>query len=140
VSTRRADTAIAGLSMGGSQALNIAIPHLERFGYIGVYSSGLLGAFPIGGRGGAAQESTPSGAAEWEARHKTKLADTRLKDGLKLFWFSTGKEDFLLNTTTATVDLFKRHGFNPVYEESAGGHTWLNWRDYLQAFAPRLFR
>jgi enterochelin esterase family protein len=140
VSTRRADTAIAGLSMGGSQTLNIAIPHLERFGYIGVYSSGLLGVFPIGGRGGAAQESTPSGAAEWEARHKTKLADTRLRDNLKLFWFSTGKEDFLLNTTTATVDLFKRHGFNPVYEESAGGHTWLNWRDYLHAFAPQLFR
>ena len=39
----RQHTAIAGLSMGGSQALNIAIPHLDRFGYIGVYSSGLFG-------------------------------------------------------------------------------------------------
>jgi enterochelin esterase family protein len=53
VQTDRASTAIAGLSMGGSQTLNIAIANLEKFGYVGVYSSGLLGAFPIPGRGGA---------------------------------------------------------------------------------------
>jgi enterochelin esterase family protein len=134
VSTDRANTAIAGLSMGGSQSLNVAIPNLEKFGYIGVYSSGLLGAF---GRGGA---QGGSGAAEWEATHKAKLSDAGLKKGLRLFWFATGKEDFLLATTTGTVDLFKKHGFTPVYVETEGGHTWLNWRDYLNAFAPQLFR
>ena len=46
VLTDRANTAIAGLSMGGNQTLHIAIPQLEKFAYIGVYSSGLLGAFP----------------------------------------------------------------------------------------------
>src|SRR6185503_19947767 len=46
VLTDRANTAIAGLSMGGGHSLNVAIPRLERFAYIGVYSSGLLGAFP----------------------------------------------------------------------------------------------
>jgi hypothetical protein len=25
-------------------------------------------------------------------------------------------------------------------KDSAGGHTWLNWRDYLTAFAPQLFQ
>jgi enterochelin esterase family protein len=45
-----------------------------------------------------------------------------------------------LGTTVATVDLFKKHGFTPVYKESAGGHTWLNWRDYLSEFAPQLFQ
>ena len=69
-----------------------------------------------------------------------RLADANLKKGLKLLWFSTGKEDFLLGTTTATVDLFKKHGFDPVYKESAGGHTWMNWRDYLNEFAPQLFQ
>jgi len=54
VSADRANTAIAGLSMGGSQTLNIAMAHPDRFAYIGVYSSGLLGVFPVGGRGGAA--------------------------------------------------------------------------------------
>ena len=46
----RAHRAIAGLSMGGSQTLNIAIPNLDKFAYMGVFSSGLLGG---GGRGRA---------------------------------------------------------------------------------------
>ena len=46
-----------------------------------------------------------------------------------MFWFATGKDDFLLTTTNATVELFKKHGFNVVYKETAGGHTWINWRD-----------
>ena len=40
VLTDRANTAIAGLSMGGNHTLQIAFPHLDRFAYIGVYSSG----------------------------------------------------------------------------------------------------
>jgi len=139
VLTDRSSTAIAGLSMGGSQTLNVAIPHLERFGYIGVYSSGLLGAFPIAGRGGA-PAAPVAGPGEWESRYAAKLDDANLKKGLRVFWFATGKDDFLLNTTTATVDLFKKHGFSPVFKESGGGHTWLNWRDYLSEFAPQLFQ
>jgi len=27
-----------------------------------------------------------------------------------------------------------------VFIESQGAHTWLNWRDYLSAFAPQLFQ
>jgi enterochelin esterase family protein len=33
----------------------------------------------------------------------------------------------------------KKHGFTPVFKESDGGHTWINWRDYLAEFAPQLF-
>jgi hypothetical protein len=40
VLTDRANRAIAGLSMGGSQTLNAAFLHLEKFAYIGVFSSG----------------------------------------------------------------------------------------------------
>ena len=39
-----------------------------------------------------------------------------------------------------TVELFKKHGFSPVFKETDGGHTWINWRDYLNEFAPQLFR
>jgi enterochelin esterase family protein len=133
----RQHRAIAGLSMGGSQTLNIAIPHLDKFSHIGVYSSGLIGAFG-GGRGGGASATAPAGPT-WEERNLAALDDPKLKKGLALLWFSTGKEDFLLNTTTATVDMLKKHGFNPVYQESPGGHTWINWRNYLREFAPQLF-
>jgi enterochelin esterase family protein len=144
VLTDRHNTAIAGLSMGGMQTLEVAIPRLERFAYIGVYSSGLIGAFPnAAGRGGAAAApaaAAPAGPIEWEKTHAAKLKDANLKKGLRLLWFGTGKEDFLLSTTTATVDLFKRHGFAPVYVESPGGHTWINWRSYLAEFAPQIFK
>jgi enterochelin esterase family protein len=144
VLTDRTNTAIAGLSMGGGQTLQVAIPRLERFGYIGVFSSGLLGAFSAGGRGAGSPAVPPPGvppaAAEWEKRHAAKLDDAGLKRGLHLLWFGTGKDDFLMPATTATVDLFTRHGFHPVFLESPGGHTWINWRNYLTEFAPQLFK
>jgi enterochelin esterase-like enzyme len=164
VLTDRNSRAIAGLSMGGNHTLQVAIPHLDRFAYIGVYSSGLLGAFPGlgGGRRGAPPPAAPSAApaatpaaapppaaptapppptvAEWEKEHQATLDNPALKKGLKLLWFATGKDDGLITTTTATVDLFKKHGFEPVFKESPGGHTWINWRSYLNEFAPQLFR
>ena len=63
-----------------------------------------------------------------------------MKKGLKLFWFATGKDDFLVETSRATVEMLKKHGFTVAYKETSGGHTWANWRDYLAEFAPQLFR
>ena len=40
----------------------------------------------------------------------------------------------------STGDLLKQHGFNPVFKESPGGHTWINWRNYLNEFVPQLFQ
>jgi enterochelin esterase family protein len=133
--TDRQSRAIAGLSMGGNQTLNIAIPHLDKFAYIGVYSSGI-----ISGARGAAPDPAPPFAEAWEKQNLAALDNTAAKRGLNLLWFSTGKEDFLIDTTRSTVDLLKKHGFRPVFIESEGAHTWLNWRDYLAAFAPQLFQ
>jgi enterochelin esterase family protein len=131
----RANRAIAGLSMGGAQTLNIAIQDLTKFGYLGVYSSGLFGVVPMGPGGGQR-----TGPFQWEEENKARLDDAKAREGLKLLWFATGKDDFLVQTTRASVELFKKHGFAPVYNETDGGHTWLKWRDYLIEFAPVLFR
>jgi enterochelin esterase-like enzyme len=138
VLTDRQSRAIAGLSMGGNQTLNIAIPHLQKFSYIGVFSSGVLD----GVRRGAPGTPPPAGPVgeAWEKQNLAALDNAANKKGLRLFWFSTGKEDFLIQTTRGTVDLFKKHGFSPVFIESEGAHTWLNWRDYLSEFAPQLFQ
>ena len=45
-----------------------------------------------------------------------------------------------METTRGSIALMKKHAFAPVFVESEGGHTWLNWRDYLSEFAPQLFR
>jgi len=123
--------AIAGLSMGGGQTLNIAIANPARFAYIGVYSSGIFGI--AGGFGG-----NPAGPS-WEEQHKDALDNADLKKAIKLLWFATGKDDFLVGTSRATVEMLKKHGFEPVYKESDGAHTWINWRNYLNEFAPQLF-
>jgi enterochelin esterase family protein len=128
----RNSRAIAGLSMGGAQALNIAIPNLDKFAYVGVFSSTI---FRITGGGPGGNEG-PS----WEEQHTEALDNAERKAGLKLFWFATGKEDFLIETSRATVEMFKKHGFNVIYKESDGGHTWINWRNYLDEFAPQLFQ
>lgn len=132
VYTDRKRRAMAGLSMGGSQTLNIGIAHLEKFAYLGVLSSGVFG---ITGRGPRA----PSGPT-WEEQNQAALDNTQLKKGLKLIWFATGKDDFVLETSRATVELLKKHGFDVVYRETDGGHTWIVWRDYLHQFAPLLFQ
>jgi len=146
VLTDRQNQAIAGLSMGGSQTLNIAIPHLDQFAYIGVFSSGLLGG---GGRGRGAAAPAASGApaapapafgAAWEQQNLAMLDNAALKKGLKVLWFSTGKDDTLITTSRSTVDLLKKHGFNAQFTESPGAHTWLNWRNYLVQFTPLLFQ
>jgi len=129
VITDRDHRAIAGLSMGGGQTLSIAIPHLEQFAYIGVYSSGVFGI-----------TSTNRTSPAFEDQHKDILDNAKLKKGLKLFWFGTGKEDFLVQTTRATVDMFKKHGFDVAYDETPGAHTWIVWRNYLHDFAPKLFQ
>lgn len=125
VRTGRASTAIAGLSMGGAQSLDIAFGDLASYAYVGVYSSGVFGI----------RQSTA-----WEDRHQASLDDAALKRGLELVWFSTGSDDLLTATTRATVAMLEKHGFDVAHEESGGGHTWINWREYLNKFAPQLFR
>jgi enterochelin esterase family protein len=133
VRTDRAIRALAGLSMGGAHTLNIGIPNLGKFAYLGVYSSGIFG---IVQRPGSPAPQGPT----FEEKHKSILDDVKLRDGLKLFWFATGKDDFLVETSRKTVEMFKGHKFEVIYKETDGAHTWDKWRDYLNEFAPQLFR
>jgi len=137
VLTDRAHRAMAGLSMGGGQTLNIAMSHLDQFAYLGVFSSGV---FTMRRPDAGAPPPPPGPSPEWEQQHAAMLDDASLKPGLKLLWFSTGEKDFLISTSKATVDALKRHGFSPVFQESPGAHTWINWRNYLAEFAPLLFQ
>ncbi len=142
----RRHRAIAGLSMGGMQTLDIAFSHLDKFSQIGVFSSGAT----LGG-GGRREAATPAAGAQptpapaapaqpdWETTHKGGLDNAALKKGTKLLWLSTGVDDGLIASTGSTAEILKKHGFQPVLKESPGAHTWFNWRNYLIEFAPQLF-
>jgi enterochelin esterase family protein len=142
----RQHRAIAGLSMGGSQTLDIAFTHLAMFGEIGVFSSGATlgggrGRAPAAGDAPAAAPVTPPPPRpDWEATHLADLDNAGLKKGTKLIWLSTGKDDGLIASTRSTVELLKKHGFAPVFIESPGAHSWFNWRNYLIEFTPQLFQ
>ena len=138
----RRSRAMAGLSMGGMQTLNVAVSDLGRFSYIGVFSSGIFGFAPKTPSAPAegAKPAITATAPDWEKQHLAALDNAALKKDLKLLWVATGSEEFLVNTTLATVEMLKRHGFTPRYKETGGGHTWVNWRNYLHEFVPQLFK
>jgi enterochelin esterase-like enzyme len=121
----RENRAIAGLSMGGQQTLNVGMTNLDKFGHLGVFSSGWFGQ---------------DGAATFARNNPAVLADPKLNDRIKLFWFATGKEDFVMPSTKATLAMLDQHKVRYTYKETEGGHTWPNWRAYLNEFTPLLFR
>lgn len=115
--------AMAGLSMGGAHTLNNGITHPELFGYVGVFSMGM---------------QNPQQIADYEAKNGAALE--RASKSMKLVYYAVGKADFLYPAIAPTRALFAKHGIKDVYNESEGGHTWINWRRYFNDFAPRLFR
>jgi enterochelin esterase family protein len=121
----RENRAIAGLSMGGQQTLNIGLTNLDKFSQLGVFSSGWFGQ---------------DGAASFERNNQALLADPKLNARIKLFWLATGKADFVMPSTKAALALLDQHKIRYTYKETEGGHTWPNWRAYLNEFAPLLFR
>jgi enterochelin esterase family protein len=116
--------AMAGLSMGGAHTLRFGLTHPELFDYIGVFSMGL----------GLQGEGEVAG---YESANAAALA--KAAGDLDLVYYAMGKEDFLYNTVAPTRAMLSKHDIEHVYNESGGGHTWVNWRRYLADFLPRLF-
>ena len=118
------DRALAGLSMGGFQTLDVTLSHPELFDYVGVFSSGFFG---------------PT-IDEAETKYAKVLNDPSFNKGKKLFWVSIGKDDFVMDANKKTLALLDKHQIKYQYKESAGGHTWINWRQYLNEYVPLLFK
>jgi len=122
VSTRATDRALAGLSMGGIQTLNIGLTNLDRFRWLGVFSSGWF----------------PADLQAFEEHGARALETTRTPP--KLFWMAHGATDIAKPQSLKVIAMLGKHGINVVSKETPGGHSWTNWRDYLRDFAPLLFR
>ena len=119
VSNQRAARAIAGLSMGGAESLTIGLNNLDRFAWVGAFSSGGLNtnfsaAFPA--------------------------LDAAAAQRLRLLWVSCGKDDRLIEANRQFVHWVESKGPQCVWTEVPGEHSWRVWRRNLAAFAPLLFR
>jgi len=121
----RPHRAIAGLSMGGLQTLNIALPHLDRFAYVGIFSSGWFNGSD----------------AQFVKEHGAALDNASWKKGLRVLFVGVGTGDQVAYPSSQKmVAVLKAHGFNVEEHQSDGGHTWVNWRNYLNELAPLLFK
>lgn len=128
VLTGRDNTAIAGLSMGGAHTQTITYDNPGMFGYIGVFSMGLMNL-----------TQRDQDVSKLEQERQAKL-DALKKSGYKLYWIGCGKDDFLFQSVINLRNFLDKNNFKYVYRESTGGHTWANWRIYLSEFAPLLFK
>ena len=123
VLTDAGDRAIAGLSMGGGESLGIGLNHLELFGYVAGFSSGL-------GR-----------VADFPKTYASLIADPSVANRkLDLLWIGCGREDGGFATSRSFADFLTGHNVNHIFHESAGAHTWMVWRHYLYEVAPLLFQ
>lgn len=131
VKTDRDNRALAGLSMGGIHTLNVGIPHLELFAYLGVFSSGWWASPTPFGNGNDTEK--------YYALLKEKKDEYNTK--LKQFWLSMGgKEDIAYKNCQIMMKRFDEIGIKYSYFETPGGHTWPVWRESLYQFAPLLFK
>ncbi|MBK7929691.1 MAG: esterase [Bryobacterales bacterium] len=121
--------AIAGLSMGGGQSINIGLHNLDLFSWVAVFSAG------VGGGGGAADRQA------FEQRMSAVLAD---RDGtnkkLKLLWIACGKDDRAMAGAEQLAELLQKNGIRHTLLKTEGAHTWRVWRSYLAQLTPLLFR
>jgi enterochelin esterase-like enzyme len=110
--------ALAGLSMGGGQALNFGLAHLDVFASVGGFSS--------------APNTRP--AAEL-------LPDPpAAKRQLALLYLSCGNKDGLISISQTLHRALKDAGIPHLWNVDEYGHDRESWAENLFHFAQRLFR
>src|SRR3954451_19223392 len=125
VKAATSDRALAGLSMGGGQTLRVLTTNPDRFAFVGIWSAGLFGG----------------NAEEWEKRNESFLAAAdKVNATIKRLEIRVGDRDSLAAGSKALAGVLEKRGIKHEVHVSGGGHTWINWRHYLSAFAPKLFR
>lgn len=126
VKTGRENTAVAGNSMGGRNALALAYRHPELFGYVGAFSSSTAVA--------AANGNTMS----------TPLQDLTLPDGtppFQLLFLAVGRSDNVCGNVTYELDNYmNQQGIKHLFYDTTGGHQNVVWQNALYNFGKKLFR
>jgi enterochelin esterase-like enzyme len=117
VKADRENRAIAGLSMGGGQALNFGLTHLDTFAWVGGFAPAPI-TKPV--------------------KELIKDPDATTKK-LKLLWLSCGDEDFILDVSKKTHAGLDEAKVPHVWHLGKGKHEWAVWKDDLYRVAQLLF-
>ena len=119
--------AVAGLSMGGMETMEVAFNNIDMFTYVWVLSSSLMpGLDP---------------AAESERLQVKKNAAKMNKQFKALVFTQGGPTDIAYKNCENTRNQLVKDGLKFDYMENAqAGHSWATWRADLQTLAPTLFK
>jgi enterochelin esterase-like enzyme len=111
--------AIAGLSMGGGQSLNFGLGNLDKFAWVGGFSSAPNTKAP--------QELIPN------------VEDAKNK--LKLIWISCGDKDWLIPFSHRLHNYLSENEIEHVYRIIPDGrHDFKAWKEDLYNFTQLLFK
>lgn len=116
--TDREHRAIAGLSMGGGQSLNFGLGNLDKFAWVGGFSS-------------APNTKRPEVLVPNPEETKSKL---------RLLWISCGEDDALMNFSKRTHEYLYQKNVPHVFYVEPGGHDFNVWKNDLYMFSKLLFK
>ena len=122
VIAKPASRAIAGLSMGAGHTISCTNLYPGFFQYICPLSNGI-------------RVADDKAKADYDAQF-TALK----KAGYKLYFLACGDADFLIESAKTLDATLTRNGLKHTFFVNSGGHTWSNWRIYLNTFGPQLFK
>ncbi|KQW94146.1 enterochelin esterase [Massilia sp. Root418] len=114
----RRQRAIAGLSMGGGQALNFGLGHLDTFAWVAGFSS----------------------APNTRAGSQLLPDPEQARKQLALLYLSCGNKDGLMFVSQGVHRYLKQQGVNHVWNVDGYGHDRDSWAENLYHFAQRVFR
>jgi len=110
--------AIAGLSMGGGQSLNFGLGNLDKFAWVGGFSS------------------APNTKQPQELLPNPELAKAKLK----LLWISCGDKDGLITFSKRTHEYLNKNSIPHIYFVDHGYHDFKVWKNSLYMFSQLLFK
>jgi enterochelin esterase-like enzyme len=119
----REHRALAGLSMGGGQTLNIGLSRTDIFAYVGGFSSA-PNTNEFGG-----MNSTTKLVPDMEAVKK-----------LKVLWISCGNRDGLIYVSQGVHGMLKAAGVPHVWHVDSRGHDTTHWDNNLYLFSQHIFK
>jgi enterochelin esterase-like enzyme len=117
VSTDRDHRALAGLSMGGGQTLNIGLVHPETFAFVGGFSS----------------------APDTRQPPTALVPDPSVPKQLKLVWLACGNKDGLIRISQAVHQYLKENGVPHVWHVDGNAHDTTEWDNNLYLFSQHIF-
>lgn len=117
----RESRAIAGFSRGGGQSQFTAFANPDKFANMASYSAYLI----------------PELMDKYFA---DLMTPENMKAKYKVLWYGVGSDDFLYEHVKTHREYFDQKGIEYKYKETAGGHTWMNARDYLTETLQLFFK